>query len=465
MAKRIEQLSDSLLDHYLVVSLLLALIILTQVGVGNIKIVSLLGLLLCAIGILQRNITVDLWIFIPLVLYTLIGTVSSWRVYGNITDGYASTQALFPVLYLIMACLDKYERHLLKYLCSAWVGFTAIIGISQFIARALFQQRAWRASGFLGNPNALGIFLVIGWFSLLCCMAIQEESGNADVQCCKMPFLPYLEPILLICLALTLSMGSFLAMAAGIFMLVRKKGQNFSRAETFQYGCCLLAKASLGLGTGILIYLAAARTSVPLSCIPLLFYAAVMVYCWRTYTIFLAQKPRTAGFIALMGILVAAAAIAVRPSSFATFAERLEMMKNGLHYFTKNPLLGIGPYQWRLFNLYDSSKYFNTWHIHNVLIHIGAELGWIALAMLVLIAVCVYRKKNTPEEKAGFTAFCFHNMIDTSFFYLAIFSLTMLTVGNPGRNGQKLGTAAVRVFFSLSAVIFACHLGYSLWMG
>ena len=84
MAKRIEQLSDSLLDHYLVVSLLLALIILTQVGVGNIKIVSLLGLLLCAIGILQRNITVDLWIFIPLVLYTLIGTVSSWRVYGNI---------------------------------------------------------------------------------------------------------------------------------------------------------------------------------------------------------------------------------------------------------------------------------------------------------------------------------------------------------------------------------------------
>ena len=186
MAKRIEQLSDSLLDHYLVVSLLLALIILTQVGVGNIKIVSLLGLLLCAIGILQRNITVDLWIFIPLVLYTLIGTVSSWRVYGNITDGYASTQALFPVLYLIMACLDKYERHLLKYLCSAWVGFTAIIGIDQFIARALFQQRAWRASGFLGNPNALGIFLVIGWFSLLCCMAIQEESGNADVQCCKM---------------------------------------------------------------------------------------------------------------------------------------------------------------------------------------------------------------------------------------------------------------------------------------
>ncbi len=84
MAKRIEQLSDSLLDHYLVVSLLLALIILTQVGVGNIKIVSLLGLLLCAIGILQRNITVDLWIFIPLVLYTLIGTVSSWLVYGNI---------------------------------------------------------------------------------------------------------------------------------------------------------------------------------------------------------------------------------------------------------------------------------------------------------------------------------------------------------------------------------------------
>ena len=98
MAKRIEQLSDSLLDHYLVVSLLLALIILTQVGVGNIKIVSLLGLLLCAIGILQRNITVDLWIFIPLVLYTLIGTVSSWRVYGNITDGHGGQAVFWEIL-------------------------------------------------------------------------------------------------------------------------------------------------------------------------------------------------------------------------------------------------------------------------------------------------------------------------------------------------------------------------------
>lgn len=463
MTKRIERFSASLLDHYLVVSLLLTQVILTQVGVGNIKIVSLLGILLCMTGILQGAVQVDFWVFIPLVLYNLVSMASSLAAYGNITDGYASTQALFPVIYLIMAYLDHSEKHLLKQLCVAWAGCSALAGIGQFVVRVLFLQRAWRIGGFLGNPNAMGIFLVIGWFALLDCIARQEETENTTPQNHRLFFLSYLEPILLFALALTLSMGSFVAMAAGILMLLWKKKQKSSWKETFHYGFCLLAKASLGMGTGIIIYLAAARTSVPLSCIPLLFYGAAAVYCWKTYALFLTQKPRTAAAIALTGILVAGAVVLVRPSSFATFTERLEMMQNGLYYFAQNPLLGVGPYQWRLLNLHDSSKYFNTWHIHNLLIHTGVELGWVAPAMLLLIAVSVYCKKITPEEKAGFTAFCFHNLMDTSFFYLGILSLTMLTQANPGYRGKKLGASTVKLFFSLSAAMFACNLWYSLW--
>ena len=43
MPEYIRQKFSSLLDHYVVVDLLLALVILTHIGVGDIRIVSLLG--------------------------------------------------------------------------------------------------------------------------------------------------------------------------------------------------------------------------------------------------------------------------------------------------------------------------------------------------------------------------------------------------------------------------------------
>ena len=99
-----------------------------------------------------------------------------------------------------------------------------------------------------------------------------------------------------------------------------------------------------------------------------------LAMCWSTFDRFLRACPRVAASISATGFLVAAAAVTVRPSSLATFAERLEMMRNGMGYLAENPLLGVGPYQWRLLNLADGDKYFNTWHIHNVLIHVGVEM-------------------------------------------------------------------------------------------
>ncbi|MEY8338268.1 O-antigen ligase family protein [Lachnospiraceae bacterium 62-35] len=445
--------SACLIDHYLIVCIFLSLFILTLVGVGDVLTVSMLGLLLCAAGFVQQSAQVDLWIFVPLVVYNLASMASSYAIYGNITDGYASIQSVFPVLYLLRACLDRKEQFLTKQLAIIWVGIGAAAGIGQFVFHAAAQGSAGRMGGLLGNPNAMGIFLAAGWFALMNCIGELEEKGGF-----RFAFLSYIEPLLLAALAMTLSMGSFVAMASGILVVLILKKRQDSYQETFQYACRILAKASLGMGTGMLMYLAAARTNMPWSCLLLLPYLLMAVICWKKFGLFLAEYPHMAAVISALGVLVAALAVAVRPSSIATSAERLEMMRNGLHYLTQNPLLGVGPYQWRLLNLYDSDKYFNTWHIHNVLLHVGVEFGWIAMGMLALIVVRFYRKKAKIWEKGGFTAFCIHNLMDTSFFYMGITSLVLLTAGDPEMGGKKVGSIGLKTIFGSFALMFAYNL-------
>ncbi len=457
MVRSIGDRLDYLIDHYLVVCIFLSLFILTWVGVGNIPASALLGLILCAAGLLQQSAQVDLWILVPLILYNLISMASSYATYGNIVEGYGAMQSVFPVIYLLMACLTDRELYLLRQMCAVWAGAVAAAGVSQFVWQAVTLGSAGRLEGFLGNANAMGIFLVIGWFSLMQCVSEGEEKDWNS-------FLIYIEPILLIGLAMTLSMGSFAAMAAGILVVLTAKKKQCSYKDLFPYACRILAKASLGMGTGILTYLAAARTGVPWSCLPLFLYGLVLVRCWRKFGLFLRCYPKAAALIAVCGLLAAGGTILIRPSSIATFSERLEMMGNGLSYLTQNPVLGVGPYQWRLLNLNDGHKYFNTWHIHNILLHVGVEFGWIAMAMLIVIVVRCCMKKTEPWTKAGFTAFCFHNMIDTSFFYMGIMALNMMTTGNPHNGGRKKEGPALKILFSAFAVMFAMDLYYYIGM-
>ena len=446
---------------YTAVYLFLALFILTMIGAGNAFTVSVLGIILCAEGFVRKEVEVDLWVLVPLIVYNLFSAVSSYMVYGNIAEGYVSTQMIYPLLYLLMACLDEEEKKLLKRLCVGWVGAIAIIGVVQFVLQSV-TQGARRLSVILGNPNALGIFLVIGWFMLMAVLEAEMQGKAKDRQTDKfILLLSGLEPMIMIALALTLSMGSFAAMAGGILVILISKRMSFR--QTLQYACRLLARAALGMGTGILLYLAADRTGMPWICIFLAVYAAALAMCWSTVDRFLRACPRVAASISATGFLVAAAAVTVRPSSLATFAERLEMMRNGMGYLAENPLLGVGPYQWRLLNLADGDKYFNTWHIHNVLIHVGVELGLVAMVMLVVVAVRYYRKSRQSIERGGFTAFLLHNLMDTSFFYMGVTALTLLTVGRPKEGGVKLSTVVSRLLFGAFAMFFAWELYLSLW--
>lgn len=130
------------------------------------------------------------------------------------------------------------------------------------------------------------------------------------------------------------------------------------------------------------------------------------------------------------------------------------MIRNGLGYISAQPVLGIGPYQWRRLNLYDGDTYFNTWHIHNIFIHVGVELGLIAMAMLLVTLIRHITKKEDSAGRGGFTAAVVHNLMDTSFFYMATVPFLMMTAGRDEEKEHRLGTAAVKCIFGAFSVLF-----------
>ena len=436
---------NALLEHYILAVMLLAVAALTVGGVGSPEAVGATGLILCAAGLTRGAAKVDLWALAALAAYLVIGDISSYVTYGYLTGGYTATQSALFVLYLLMACLDRGELLLFRRLSVLWAGCVAAHGLAQFLGKAL-DGSAGRLSGMMGNPNALGIFLVTAWFGLTAWMPGEEETGLLP------NLLRRLEPLILTALALTLSMGSFVALAAGMAYLAAGWLRREGRKAAFSRACRMLAKAALCVGLGVLMYFTARRTAIPWLCLVELVYLLALMALWERLDRFLREIPWAAAAMSGFGVLVAAATIAIRPSSIATFAERLEMMRNGLRYILVNPLLGVGPYQWRLLNLRDADPYFNTWHIHNIPIHIAVELGLPALAALVVIVIRAYRKKG--PNRAGFTALVCHCMIDTGFFYLGTMSLMTATVGEPEEGGAQLSGAAVKLLFLAAGAQF-----------
>lgn len=451
MGSRPEHTIDGMSMHFITACLFLTLFILTWVGVGDIVIVSMLGLLLCVAGLAQGDTQTDLWVLVPLLFYNLFSMASSYVTYGNLADGYASIQMIYPVIYLLLSYLDEKQRRSLRCLCVLWAATVAAAGLLEFAWDAAVRGGAGRLGGFLGNPNAMGIFLVIGWFLLYACREKPEQDRLSRS-------LVYAEPVLLAALALTLSMGSFVAMAAGIAVLFYEKKRQTSLAGALRHAAGLLAKVVLGVGVGLLLYLTGTRTDVPWVCVPLLLYLLAWSVCWKKWELFLEDRARIAAGITAAGVLMTALIILIRPSSYATFAERLEMMRSAFQYLTVNPLLGVGPYRWRYLDRYDGGTYYNTWHIHNVLLHAGVELGLPAMAMLAAVAVRALCRKGHAAGKAGFAAFLVHNMMDTSFFYTGITTLVLLAAGGHSRGKKAVCAGVVRGLFVGAALFFAGNL-------
>lgn len=445
MGGRLARGIDTISDHYVLFLLALALVGLTVVGVGDTPTISLLGIVLCAAGIFQKPGQVDTKILLPMLVYLIVGAASSYAAIGNVTHTYTATHAIYPVLYLLMASLGEKELLWLRRFSVLWASFVAANGIVQFLLKAM-EGTAGRLGGMMSNPNSMGIFLAVGWFGLTAWLPGPEETGMFP------GLLRRLEPLLLTALALTLSMGSFLALAVGMAVLAAGwvKGQGWREAAW--RSCRMLAKAALCVGVGILMYFTGRNTSAPILCVGLALWLVALMLLWEKFERFLLAYRWFPWLMCAGGFAVALAAIAVRPSAAATFAERLEMMSNGVSYLTADPLLGVGPYQWRLLNLADADTYFNTWHIHNVPLHIGVELGWLALGAVLLIIFRTLSKKG--RNVAGFAAFLLHNLMDTSFFYMGTTTTVLFTVGEPERGGRQLNTSVCRGIFGVFILVF-----------
>lgn len=343
--KKNEKQFIAMAESYIVLMLFLSFFVFTFIGAGNFVIVSMTGLLLCFTGLMQGAVKVDLWILIPLIAYNAISLISGFRTYGNTVDGFASTQSVFPVIYLLTAYLDKNDRSWLKLFCCMWVGVMAVIGILQFTL-ASFHGGMGRLSGFMGNPNAMGAMLALGWFaieSLLNDSGIQEKRPGRLIHAAEF--------LILTALALTLSVGALGAFGVG-FIVMCKYGRP-GYADIISW----LSNVIFAFGCGVLLYASANHTYWPwLSVFICLYIFAASIYRGQ-FERFTAGHKAWAQAICAAGILGALTLIYLRPNAAATFSERLEMIKNGLGYITAEPVLGIGPYQWRRLNLYDGDKY------------------------------------------------------------------------------------------------------------
>lgn len=436
----------------LVIFLVFALVILTIMGTGTTAFASLLGIVLCVICLFRREARIDWWIFIPLALYLLMNFLSAWKAYGDPLFGYGPTQLIYLSLYAAVCSLRSNEMRSLRALCVLWAGVTAVIGIGGFIFQT-FDATATRLEFVVGTPNGLGIFLVLSWFALQSCRLEQQKGMLFKV-------IDRLEPVILVALALTLSMGSFAALLVGFIVLFISRARATSFGETLKYAASLLARIVLSLGVGLLMYMAAERANAPILCLVIAAYVVAMVCLWKRFTVFLEEKRKCAFGLSIVGLLCIPFALFMRPNALATFNERFAMMQNGLEYLGKDPVFGTGPFTWRFLNIQDSGLYYNTNHIHNMFIHAGVEFGLIAMIALIVIAVRFFIKRYKEAQHGEGAAFLFHMLTDTGFFYLGVVGAFILTAG--GANSQEVTSRSIatRAIFGILALL---HFAI-LWM-
>ena len=447
MKEKIERCQNILTEHYLVVLLFLTVAGLTMAETGSYRLVGLFGCILCAVAFTKGPVKVDLWGLAPMLIYLEFNAFSSLHIYGSVFNGYFNTQILHPVLYIVLAYLTDSEKLWLRRLCVLWFTFVSIVGIMQFVLLSL-KGNVTRLETFLGNPNALGSFLMVGWFAAVSNAPDEQESGLLAA------VLRRVEPLILAALTLTLCMGSFLSTIVGFLVLLGQKKRSCTWGELFSYAFRMTGRIILAVGAGFLLYFAMSLTGTRWLCALILLYLLALALLWPMADRFLRVYRWVGPVVTSTALLMAVPVLLLRANSIATFTERLQMMRNGLGYFFHDPLLGLGPFQWRYYNMADGDLYFNSWHLHNTLIHIGVEFGLVAFAMAVLLIVRRYQKGGS--ELPGFTAFLAHNMLDTSYFYAGITAIVLFTTVNPGDRGRTLSRPAAGLFFAVFFAILLC---------
>ena len=76
------------------------------------------------------------------------------------------------------------------------------------------------------------------------------------------------------------------------------------------------------------------------------------------------------------------------------------------------------------------------------------------MALLLVTLLRHITKKEDSAGRGGFTAAVVHNLMDTSFFYMAAVPFLMMTSGRDEEKEHRLGTAAVKCIFGAFSVLF-----------
>lgn len=422
----------------------LALVALSFLGITSGTFTSIIGAFLCLVILMRRSMRLDLWIFIPLLAYTVLSGYASFRAFGTLTEGYFGAQAVYLAIYLAIASVDEREALTMRRLCVSWAVVAAGIGIVMFVGSQFLGGLVLRLSWPLGNADPLGIFLVIAWF------AFPGISGD-DVWS---RLLRRGEPLVLLALALTLTMTSFGALAIGAvaMLLFAKRGRSWG--ELGRYAAVTLARLVIGVGAGIALY--GISLQAPGSWIVSLAFACVVaiVVLWSRIAELLEDRTWLAVVFALLGVVLVVGVLLIRANALARFSERIGMIENGIGYLGVNPLFGIGPFGW--FELNHESGLFPTARlIHSTLVSTAVELGIIAALALVVIAVRFFIKRRDPAQRGGFVAFIVQNAFDLGLFFPGVTCTLMVTVATPRSGGMSLTGAAPKV---ISIVLLALYI-------
>ena len=250
-------------------------------------------------------------------------------------------------------------------------------------------------------------------------------------------------------MTLTLSMGGFVALLVGIAVFLCGELRKHPWREVLDRAFVLLSKITVCIIVGLLMYLSAERADAPMLCAAFVIYVCAMALTWGRFDDFLHRHRVAPKALSVVGLLCVPLAIVMRPSSIATFVERIHMMGNGIGYLGYNPLTGVGPGQWRALNLADSDTYFNTNHIHNLFIHAGVEFGILAMLALAVIAVRCFVKRYEFAQHGEDAAFLAHVMMDTGFFFLGVTGMFILTANGSATKVKTLGDAGTKMMFAL----------------
>lgn len=430
---------DLATDHYHVLFLFFAFASLTLCGALNNVVISLTCILLSLAGFFAKNIKINPITFSCLSILFLVGVCSSYLTSGYFFSGYAAMWLVFIPMYLILGCLSVDEQNSLYLLMIIWSGIV-VGGSMLWYAIYSLSASPGRFDGLVQNPNAMGIFIVIAWF-------LSFKLDDKRVR--------FLEPILLTGLSMTLSMGSFLSLAVALLylMIVYCREDGFKNA--FLRICKIGARIVLCFYVGFLFYFSV-NNSFPgwVVLLPLIVLVAMM-FIWDMLLTFFEENKFVSIIVLCLAICLGVFAIYLRPSALATFTERLDMIQSGCHYLFKNPVLGIGQYHWRVFDRDDGGTYFNTWYIHNAFVHVGVEVGLIAMVcMLVIVVLCFMQFKKS--HCMGWLAFVVHSLLDVGFFYSCIPVFVLL--------GHRTSTKHdIYLSNRLKNVIFVILLCFSLW--